>query len=284
MRLRINLKRFYYLLDNWGIGMKFVKSRENNTLKHIHKLVKQKKYREKSGQFVAEGLRICQDILLSDTKIDIFLCSEKFYTKNIELSERLECKSAESIVIPDSIFSVLSDTKTPQGVLLVLKTLDKKDYLDKIESGGKFILLENVQNPENVSTVLRTAEAFAIDGVFISKDSCDVYSPKVVRGSMGAIFRVPFYLIDSPARFIKDTYNNYGRSFAACLTDEAKSVNDADFSGNCLVAIGNEANGLTPAAVKSCNEQIIIPMKGKIDSLNAGVAASIILWEMSDNE
>ena len=102
--------------------MKFVTSRENGTLKHIHKLVKQKKYRNKNKQFVAEGLRTCQDVLISNIHIDVLLCSENFYTRNLELCNRLESISDESIVVPNNIFNVLSDTKSPQGVMLVLKT------------------------------------------------------------------------------------------------------------------------------------------------------------------
>lgn len=264
--------------------MKFVKARDNNTLKHIHKLVKQKKYRNKCGQFIAEGLRTCQDVLISNIKADIFLCSEDFYTRNLELSAKLEAIADESVCVPNSIFNVLSDTKTPQGVLLVLKTLDKSTDIDKIDYNGKFMLLDNMQNPDNISTVLRTADAFAVKGVFITRDSCDIYSPKVVRGSMGAIFRVPFYQIESAADFLNNVYKGNGTAFAACLTDTAENINNVVFPENSLVAIGNEGNGLTSATISACDKQIIIPMKGKIDSLNAGVAASIIMWEMSANE
>jgi TrmH family RNA methyltransferase len=261
--------------------MKFIKSRDNSSIKHIHKLVKQRKYRNKCGQFVAEGLRTCQDILISNIGVDIFLCSERFYTRNLDLCSRLEGVSEESIVVPDSIFSVLSDTKNPQGVMLVVNTLDKNNDIDKIDYNGKYILLENVQNPDNISTVLRSAEAFAIDGVILTEDCCDIYSPKIVRGSMGAIFRVPFYMVDSASGFIKDIYNNVGTSYAACLSDSSISVDDISFEENSLVVIGNEANGLTEATINACKHKVIIPMKGKIDSLNAGVAASIIMWEMS---
>ena len=264
--------------------MKFVKARDNNTLKHIHKLVKQKKYRSKCQQFIAEGLRTCQDVLISNLRADIFLCSEDFYTRNLELSSRLEGIADESICVPNSIFNVLSDTKTPQGVLLVMKTLDKNSDIDKIDYNGKFLLLDNMQNPDNISTVLRSADAFAVKGVFITKDSCDVYSPKVVRGSMGAIFRVPFYMINSASDFLNNTYATKGISFAACLSDKAESISDVKFPENSLVAIGNEANGLDHSTITACDRQIIIPMSGKIDSLNAGVAASIIMWEMSANE
>lgn len=261
--------------------MKFIKSRDNASIKHIHKLVKQRKYRTKCGQFVAEGLRTCQDILISQLNVDIFLCSERFYTRNLDLCSRLESVSEESIVVPDSIFSVLSDTKTPQGVLLVVKTLDKNNDIDKIDYNGKYILLENVQNPDNISTVLRSSEAFAIDGVILTDDCCDIYSPKIVRGSMGAIFRVPFYFINSATDFISNVYNNYGESYGACLSKESVSINDISFAENSLVVIGNEAVGMKESTVKACNHKVIIPMKGKIDSLNAGVAASIIMWEMS---
>lgn len=264
--------------------MKFVKSRDNATLKHIHKLVKQRKYRKSCGEFIAEGMRTCQDVLISDVEVNIFLCSENFYTVNLELCNRLESISKESIVVPNSIFNMLSDTKTPQGVLLVLKTLDKTNDIDKIDYNGKFVLLDNVQNPDNVATVLRSADAFAIKGVFITKDSCDIYSPKVVRGSMGAIFRVPFYIVRDASEFIELEYNKHGRSFAACLSNSAKTLGDFEFSKNSLIVIGNEANGLSTATISACNYQVIIPMKGQIDSLNAGVAASILMWEMSNYE
>ena len=264
--------------------MKFVNSRDNSVVKHIHKLVKQKKYRLKNKQFVAEGLRICQDVLISDRQVDILVCSENFYTRNMELCNRLEGVSQEAVVVPNSLFNVLSDTKSPQGVLLVMKTLDKSIDIDKIDYDGKYVLLENVQNPENISTVLRSADAFRVRGVFITSDSCDVYSPKVVRGSMGAIFRVPFYLIDSASSFITNEFNPFGNSFAACLTKDAKHLGDFSFPHNSLVAIGNEANGLSKETINACNHQVIVPMSGKIDSLNAGVAASIIMWEMSKDE
>ena len=264
--------------------MKFIKSRENSTLKHIHKLVKQKKYRNKCGQFVAEGLRTCQDVLLSNLRADVFMCSEDFYTKSMELCLRLENIADEAIVVPNSIFNVLSDTKTPQGVLLVMKTLDKTSDIDKIDYNGKFLLLDNMQNPDNISTVLRSSDAFSVKGVFVTRDSCDIYSPKVVRGSMGAIFRVPFYMIDSAPDFLTNVYSTKGISFAACLTDTAENIKDVIFPANSLVVIGNEAKGLSHATINACDRQVIIPMKGRIDSLNAGVAASIIMWEMSANE
>ena len=132
--------------------MKFVTSRENGTLKHIHKLVKQKKYRNKNKQFVAEGLRTCQDVLISNIHIDVLLCSENFYTRNLELCNRLESISDESIVVPNNIFNVLSDTKSPQGVMLVLKTLDKTDDIDKIDlRNAKNVLIKEVlQSKVNV--------------------------------------------------------------------------------------------------------------------------------------
>lgn len=263
--------------------MKFVKSKDNPIVKHIHKLVGQKKYRAKCGQFVAEGLRTCRDILISDVKVDIFLCSERFYTHDFDLCSQLEAISEESLVVPEKIFSILSDTKSPQGVMLVVKTLDKKIDIDKMDYSGKYLLLENIQNPENIATMLRSAEAFSIDGILLTEDCCDIYSPKVVRGSMGAIFRVPFYSVSSSADFLNNVYKYRGISYAACLKDDSKKLSDISFDKNSLVVIGNEANGISNATIEACDYKVIIPMRGRIDSLNAGVAASIILWEMTKN-
>lgn len=263
--------------------MKFIQSKDNQIIKHISKLVSQKKYRQKHCQFVAEGLRTCRDILISDLKADIFLCSERFYTHDFDLCSKLQSISEASVVVTDAIYDSLSDTESPQGVMLVVKTLDQNYDITKLNCSGKYLLLENVSTPDNLASILRSAEAFAIDGIILSDDCCDVYNPKVVRGSMGAIFRVPFYTVKSPADFLRDTYSFKGVSYAACLKEDSVSINDISFEDNSLVVIGNEANGISNATIAECDHKIIIPMQGRIDSLNAGVAAGIILWEMKKN-
>ena len=139
-------------------------------------------------------------------------------------------------------------------------------------------MLENVQDPSNLGTVLRTADALGLNGVIMTSDCCDIYSPKVCRGAMGALFRVPFMIIDNAPSFIRD-FNKHGRSFAAVVRN-ADSVTDADFSGNTLIVVGNEGNGLTKETIEACSSAVTIKMCNNAESLNASIAAAILMWEM----
>ena len=136
-----------------------------------------------------------------------------------------------------------------------------------------------MQDPINLGTILRSAEAFGISAVVLTRDCCDVYSPKVTRGSMGAVFRLPFYITDDLPALIGE-FNRYGTSFAAVLDKDSVSLDECSFEGAALAVVGNEGNGLTEDTVKACTHKLYIPMSGKAESLNVSAAASIILWEM----
>lgn len=263
-----------------GNIMDYISSRENKTIKHISKLISSAKYRKQNSQFVCEGLRLCNDAVLSNATIDTFLFSEDAYSKHKEDVDRFISIAKKSYCVDNRIFSSLSDTDTPQGVLFVVKALDKNYDFDKIRKNGVVLALDNVCDPTNLGTILRSAEAFGIDCVVLSMGCCDVYSPKVIRGSMGAVFRTSFFITDDLSKFIEE-FNSYGKSYAAILDDKAKKLTDTVFSKPALSVIGNEANGISKAVLDSCTDRVFIPMNGKAESLNASVAASIILWEMS---
>lgn len=253
-------------------------SKDNNGIKNAVKLKNSSKYRRKSGLFTAEGLRVCYDAYLSGAQIDSVFVTDDALRKYAEKLDEL-CKNADkSFIVTDEIFGIISDTQSPQGVLCIIKTLDKAGHFDTIENGGKFLALENIQDPNNLGTVLRTAEAFGVTGVIMSADCCDIYNPKVVRGSMGAVFRLPFITIDSIPRFLAE--HPQLTSYAAVVDVSAEKLTDIDFSQASVAVIGNEGNGLREDTVKACNHKITIPMRGKAESLNASTAASIIIWEM----
>lgn len=260
--------------------MDYISTKENKTIKNITKLLSSAKYRKQSGEFVCEGIRLCKDAVLSGAKVSTFLCTEDAMNKYKDECEMFISYAEKSFCVDNRIFSGISDTDTPQGVLFVVKTLDKSDDFDKINKNGIVLALDNISDPTNLGTILRTAEAFAVDSVILSKGSCDVYSPKVVRGSMGAVFRTGFFVTDNLAEFIKE-YNNIGTSYASLLDDKAQKLSDIHFSKPSLIVIGNEANGISCDVAKACKEKLFIPMSGKAESLNAAVACSIILWEMS---
>ena len=258
--------------------MIFLTSKENVNIKNAVKLKKSAKFRRQTGRFIAEGLRICMDAMLSKAEIEILYVTESSAEKYSDEFNQLKDYAEKTYAVTPEIFALISDTQTPQGFLCVIKTLDKKYQFDTIKNNGKFIALDNIQDPNNLGAVLRSAEAFGIDGIIMSEDCCDIHNPKVVRGSMGAVFRIPIVDYPSVADFLKE--NPKMESFAAVVDESAASVSDFKYNAPCVAVIGNEGNGLKQATIDACTHSITIPMKGKAESLNASVAASILIWEM----
>ena len=259
--------------------MDIIKSKENKTIKYIGKLISSTKFRKEEQLFVVEGVRLCEETLKNECTVEYLLFSESASKKYTEIINKLKEKSNKVVRLDDRIFCALSDTKTPQGVMCVVKTLDKKSHFDTIKQNGIVLALDCIQDPSNLGTILRSADALGVSAVVLSHDCCDVYSPKVVRGSMGAVFRIPFYITNDLPSVIGD-FNKYGTSFACVLDETAVQVNDVKFSKPVLSVIGNEGNGISKAVIDSCTHKLYIPMKNNAESLNAAVAASIIMWEM----
>ena len=259
--------------------MEYISSKENKTIKYIKKLLSSASFRREEGLFAAEGLRLCADALRSGAEVTIALFSESFAQKNADFAAECEAACRERYLVRDSIFSALSDTKTPQGVLFVIKRLDKTLDFDTMKKNGIILALESIQDPVNLGAILRSAEALGADAVVLSRDCCDIYAPKVIRGSMGAVFRLPFTSAEDLPAFITE-FNRYGASYAAVLDRDSRILSECDFSALSLCALGNEGNGLSPAAVAACTHKLFIPMPGGAESLNVSAAAAIILWEM----
>ena len=260
--------------------MELISSKENKRIKYLKKLLSSASFRREEGVFAAEGLRLCSDALQSGAAVVAAFFSESFVRKNGAFTDTAARASGEAFLLKDSIFSVVSDTKTPQGVLFVIKRLDKSLDFDKIKDNGKVLALETVQDPVNLGAILRSAEAFGVGAVVLTRDCCDVYAPKTARGSMGAVFRLPLHITDDLPAFI-ERFNGFGASYAAVLDRESVSLSDCSFEGAALAVVGNEGNGLTPETVKACTCQLYIPMRGNAESLNVSAAAAIILWEMT---
>ncbi len=258
--------------------MQTLTSKDNPAVKYAVKLRKSARFRREEGRFIAEGMRICLDAVKSGAELDTLFLSEDALKKYPEQCDVLISAADKTLAVSASLFAVLSDTQTPQGALCVIKTLDKSSHFDTIKISGKFLALENIQDPNNLGTVLRSAEALGVSGVILSDDCCDVYNPKVVRGSMGAVFRMPFLTVESIPAFLA---SNPGlHSYAAVVDPAAKPVTQVSFTEPCAAVIGNEGNGLRAETVAACTEAVTIPMRGKAESLNASAAATILIWEM----
>ncbi|WP_407385165.1 TrmH family RNA methyltransferase [Ruminococcus sp.] len=260
--------------------MELISSKENKRIKYLKKLSSSSSFRREEGVFAAEGLRLCGDALKSGVAVTAAYFSESFCDRNTDFVREASAVAGEAFLLRDSLFAAVADTKTPQGVLFVIKRLDKSFDFDKIKDNGKVLALETVQDPVNLGTILRTAEALGVGAVVLTRDCCDVYSPKAARGSMGAVFRLPFTLTDDLPSFIR-RFNHIGASYAAVLDRDAVSLDDCAFDAVSLAVVGNEGNGLTRETIAACSRKLYIPMRGRAESLNVSAAAGIILWEMT---
>ena len=255
-------------------GFKEITSKDNSLIKLVCELQRSSKAREGYSLFVLEGLRICKDAFENGIRFDKLIVSHTAFEKLSEDIIKFSDVSNENILIPDSLFKKISETASPQGIIAVANKPEKATVEFK---KGRFIGIENLQDPSNLGAISRTAEALGVSGIIMSKNCCDPYSPKSLRASMGTLLRLPIIITENFAEEIKEL----GLVSYACVVDcNVSAINEVNFSDGCVVLIGNEANGLTVETVNNSDYQVTIPMKGRAESLNASVAASIAAWEM----
>lgn len=258
-----------------------ITSKENPAVKLYMKLKEQKKARIEQGLFVIEGIRICTDALNENVKIVSVLYTQEAYEKYGETVSKLcEKANGSALCISDEIAAKLSDTKTPQGVFCVLETLDKNLSNGKIDKIGKYLILNNLQDPGNVGTILRVADAVGLKGAFLC-NCCDIYNPKTVRSTMGSLFRMPICTSMSYNEVISTFKDLCVPTYASVIDTDALNLRNVEFNESCAVVIGNEGNGLTAEDANACDYKLTIKMHGNINSLNAAAAAGIIMWEMT---
>lgn len=253
-----------------------ISSSSNDKIKEVRKLIKSSKEREERDLYVVEGIRMFREIPKEDI-VDVFL-SETMYQ---ELKDDV-CDIYPNIV-SDKIFSGISDTNTPQGVLALVKRkhLDIEDLckLQKEKNEKPFLLIiERLQDPGNMGTIIRSAEAAGVTGVIISSNSVDIYNPKTVRSTMGSIFRVPWCVSEDLKSDIEKVKKMGIKLYGAHLNGE--SFYNKDFTEPCAFLIGNEGRGLSEEISLLSDELIKIPMRGKVESLNAACSATIIGYEV----
>lgn len=257
-------------------------SRDNTVIKDAVKLKGRASYRSKSGRFVIEGLRLVTDALQSGAEIEALFCSETAAGKYGEAIAEVEKAAKKSYLLSDSLFEQISDTVTPQGIMCVCGFCKNvKVYADmRIKNPMKVVVLENIQDPSNMGNILRTAEALGINTVFISNDSTDIYSPKVLRGSMGAVFRLDITIVDDMSAFTDELKKNRITVAATVPDSTAVPITSVHDFTNTAVIIGNEGNGIKKQTLEACDLKLTVPMLGRAESLNASSAAAIVLWEM----
>ena len=260
-----------------------ITSTSNAKVKRLVNLKKRRKARDTEKVFLVEGIRMFQEVpgeLLRELYV-----TEGFYKKEKQLVDGRRSESGcEFEVFADTVFQYVSDTQHPQGVLCVVRqesgTRQPSD-LWKSPSGDQeplLLVLDNLQDPGNMGTILRTAEAAGVTGIIMSKDCVDVFNPKVIRSTMGSIFRMPFVYVESLTDTIEEMKAAGVHTYAAHLAGE-NSYEEYDYCRASAFFIGNEGNGLSDEVAKLSHTYIRIPMAGQVESLNAAIAATILVFE-----
>ena len=201
-----------------------------------------------------------------------------------ETVEALCAAAAQAVEIAPSLSRAMADTVGPQGVFCTVRSpmaLDDRPILDNIDTTGRYVVLEDIRDPGNLGTMIRAAEAFGLNGLLLSDGCCDVGNPKVLRGSMGGVFRLPLLAAGSLPETIA-ALQARGMTAYACVVDPgARPVDTAGVTApGSLCAVGNEGSGLRPETVAACAQRVTIRMAGRAESLNASLAAGIVMWEM----
>lgn len=254
-----------------------ITSRKNQIVQNYRVLIKERKARNESGTFVVEGHKLCEEAVKSGLSIKSALATPSAldkYPKTVEII----AQQCEITVINDDISEYISDTKSPQGIFAEVKALDKPFNSVTIRNSTRFMILDSLQDTGNIGTIIRTCDALGIDGVILSEECADIYSPKVIRGTMGSLFRLPCYVGKLEEILPVLTESNF-HIYGAMLDKTAKALNELEFAEKSAVVIGNEGNGICEKVQKLCTEAVYIPIKNA-ESLNAAVAASILCWEM----
>lgn len=255
--------------------MQTISSKDNELIKHIKKL-KDKKERDLSNEYMIEGIKLIKEAIQENAKIKkIIICDDCEKTESIPKDLMYEIAKYECIYVTNKVFETITEVMNPQGILAIIEKQGKDieiDYQQDI-----IIVLDDIQDPGNLGTILRTVDSIGLTQILVSKGTADAYNPKVVRSTMGAIFRVKIIECENLIKTLKEIKKHkFDITVTSLQTD--KSMYDIDYTKK-LIVIGNEANGVRKEIQDIANEKIKIPMLGKTESLNASVATGIILYE-----
>ena len=253
--------------------MNIISSKDNEIIKKIRKL-KEKKHRDLENSYIIEGIKLVKEAIAEKAVIKQIVICEEFSDDEIDKETMFELARHNLIYVTKSIFNLITDVKTPQGIIAVV---EKKKNEDANYKEDIIIALDDIQDPGNLGTILRTVDSANLKQVIVSKNTVDVYNPKVVRSTMGAIFRINIIEADNLKEELENT-KKHGYKIMVTALDAKKSIYDADYNKTVIV-IGNEANGVSKEIKDMADEKVIIPMLGKTESLNASVAGAIMIYE-----
>ncbi len=250
--------------------MEKITSRTNPLMTHIRKLSGDRKYRRTSGQMVCEGPKMLAEALKWGAKVEVLVCAEGYQVPS-DLP-----KDVRLVEVPADLLKSVAPTETPQKVLF-LCALPPRGLPEEL-SGGRYLVLDGLQDPGNVGTLWRTADAFGAEGLFLLPGCADPWSPKTVRATMGACFRLPVWEGDLAS--LTELLDRHGLPlYATALREDTEDIRDLDLS-QAAVVIGSEGKGVSQAVLDQSAKTVKIPMTDRCESLNAAAAGTVVLWQM----
>lgn len=251
----------------------YISSKNNEQIKIIRKLA-EKKYRKEFGLYVVEGHKLIYEYLRAGNYPDKIFATEAALDKYCDLIAGVD--ESKICVIPYELYQHISTEQAPQGILALCKAPTAVSTLKK----GNVAVLESIRDAGNLGTIIRTAGALGIDNILMSSDCADLYNPKTIRATMGALFYANIVIAEDIVCAVEQLKNKGRRIFAAMPTQSAVDVRRIRFEDTDCVVIGNEGNGITKELAAVCDRDITIPMIEGAESLNASVAAAILMWEL----
>lgn len=253
--------------------MERITSRTNSLCTHLRKLASSSSYRRSCGEFLCDSPKLLEEALLHSGGLRTVVCTEGTGLPSIP-------EGVRQVAVPPDVMKSISPAQTPQGVLAVCAMASA--VLPEVLAGKRYVVLDGVQDPGNVGTILRTADAFSADGLFLINACADLYNPKTVRATMGAVFRCPVWTCDIPV--LRRLLTASGLPlYGAALRADTVDARTLDY-GRCAIAIGSEGRGLSQELLAVCDQTALIPMRSHCESLNAAAAATVLLWEAARND
>lgn len=255
-----------------------ISSTSNQQMKQLVSLLKKAKERREKKVFVVEGTKMVLEAPYNWVKQVYVSETYSQVEEHEELLKQLENNAVSVEVVSDAVFKTVSDTQTPQGILAIVKQPEYtlEDLLQ--EKDGQFLLLESIQDPGNLGTMMRTGEGAGISAIIMNKTTVDLFNPKTIRSTMGSIYRVPFLVVENLNAVIEQLKMHGVKLYAAHLKGRA-SYDQVSYLAATAFMIGNEGNGLSDEIASLADEYIKIPMEGSVESLNAAISASILMYE-----
>ena len=245
-----------------------ITSRANPLMTHIRKLAASRSYRRKTGEYLGDGGKLLEEAVRWGAELRAVVCTAGTALPELPPDVRV----AE---VPEDVMASVSPMEAPQGALFTARLPEEKP--PRALSGRRYVALEGVQDPGNVGTILRTADAFGADGLLLLSGCADLYNPKTVRAAMGALFRLPAWsctLLELRTLAERSALPLFG----AALREDTSDVRQADLR-RAVLLIGSEGRGLSREALSACGQRVRIPMRQRCESLSAAAAAAVLLWE-----